>query len=86
MSYEQWYPPKFCKKCNKKCFDQSELETHEAKIHQIRHVFRCKKCHAAVNGTDAFDWHLTNVHGTTHWQLNLEMKKLKKIMREISYD
>ena len=77
-----------CKHCLKR-FETWELfYIHLKEAHNRIPIFTCKICQEKCNGIDEFDKHLTFVHGTNHWYLNLAMNETKrqheKLLNEVS--
>ena len=76
--------PEFpCKWCNAVFLDQDEHEDHAKAVHNKVPVFPCKKCDEVIRGTMNFDKHLTLVHGTTHWDLHLAIREVKRQFKEL---
>ena len=72
-----------CPWCDAIFADSSALERHTKAVHDKVPVFQCKKCTEKFRGSDEFDLHLTQVHGTTHWNINLLMKQAKRWLRSM---
>jgi hypothetical protein len=72
-----------CKWCNSVFLDSDELEDHAKEVHNKVPVYPCKKCNEVIRGTMNFDKHLTLVHGTTHWDLHLAIRELKRTFRKV---
>ena len=75
----------FCKICQAECGDMIDLETHMIQSHNTKPVLTCKKCKEQLIGVDEFDKHLTFVHNTTHWNLNLALRYVKRLLERF-YD
>jgi uncharacterized C2H2 Zn-finger protein len=76
--------PEFsCKWCGMVLLDQDEHEEHTLAVHNKVPVFVCNKCDKTIRGTMNFSKHLTLVHGTTHWDLHLAIRKVKRQFKEI---
>jgi hypothetical protein len=70
-----------CKWCNAVFLDKDEHEDHAKSVHNKVPVFVCKKCHESIRGTMNFNKHLTLVHGTTHWDIHLANREVKRQLR-----
>jgi hypothetical protein len=69
-----------CKYCSESFDDSFTCEDHTKLIHKKVPVYICKICKEKYLGTDNFDKHLTFAHGTKHWEINLGLKQMTRMM------